>query len=49
MKKQSLIHQKKKKYLAAGFDDKGIPILPEEVNRKADSSGVRLGKGQKME
>ena len=34
-------------YFAAGFDDKGIPILPSEVNRAVDSSGVRLGKGQK--
>jgi len=34
-------------YFAAGFDDKGIPILPSEVNREADSSGERLGKGQK--
>ena len=34
-------------YFAAGFDDKGIPILPSEVNREVDSSGERLGKGQK--
>lgn len=34
-------------YFAAGFDDKGIPILPSEVNREIDSSGERLGKGQK--
>ena len=34
-------------FFAAGFDDKGIPILPTEVNREVDSSGVRLGKGQK--
>jgi len=34
-------------YFAAGFDDKGIPILPSEVNRQVDSSGERLGKGQK--
>ena len=34
-------------FFAAGFDDKGIPILPSEVNREADSNGVRLGKGQK--
>jgi len=34
-------------FFAAGFDDKGVPILPAEVNRVADSSGMRLGKGQK--
>ena len=34
-------------YFAAGFDDKGIPILPSEVNRQVDSSGERLGKGKK--
>lgn len=34
-------------FFAAGFDDKGVPILPAEVNRETDSSGVRLGKGQK--
>lgn len=39
--------EKEGEYFAAGFDDKGIPILPSEVNRSLDSSGERLGKGQK--
>ena len=34
-------------YFAAGFDDKGIAILPSEMNREAESTGVRLGKGEK--
>lgn len=34
-------------YFAAGFDDKGIPIIPSDMNREAESTGVRLGKGQK--
>jgi len=34
-------------FFAGGFDDKGIPIKASEVNRKVDSNGARLGKGQK--
>lgn len=34
-------------YFAAGFDDKGVPILPIDAGREVDSNGVRLGKGQK--
>ena len=34
-------------FFAGGFDDKGVPILPADANRKVDSNGVRLGKGQK--
>lgn len=48
--KEEFSEQDKKEegaYFAAGFDDKGIPILPSEVNREVDSSGERLGKGQK--
>ncbi len=34
-------------FFVAGFDDKGIPILPSDANRVVDSKAVRLGKGQK--
>ena len=43
----AILPQEEGSFFAAGFDDKGVPILPAEVNREIDSSGVRLGKGQK--
>jgi hypothetical protein len=44
---EALLPQEEGSFFAAGFDDKGVPILPAEVNREIDSGGVRLGKGQK--
>ncbi|MEA2077778.1 MAG: ISKra4 family transposase [Candidatus Marinimicrobia bacterium] len=39
--------EKEGNFYAAGFDDKGVPILPSDAGRESDSNGVRLGKGQK--
>jgi hypothetical protein len=36
-------------YFAAGFDDKGVPIIAGNLGREAESNGVRLGKGQKRD
>ncbi len=35
------------KYLAVGFDDKGVPIKASEIDREQESKAIRLGKGQK--
>ncbi len=37
------------KFFAVGFDDKGVPIRAGCLERKAESNGVRLGKGQKRD
>lgn len=44
---EAILPQEEGSFFAAGFDDKGVPILPAEVNREIDSGGARLGKGQK--
>lgn len=44
---KTVFSEKEGHYFAAGFDDKGVPILPSDAGREVDSNGVRLGKGQK--